>query len=337
MTKRIRPLQQVTMTDIAKRVGVSQMTVSRVFSGRESSVAPKTVEKIKTTAKQMGYIHNNIARTLVGGDSSRMIAAIIPSMESRVFNDVLSGINKCAAAHDVGVVFGVTEYNIYTEEKLVADLLSWRPKGIIITGVEHTENTVNMIARNNVACVEIMDTDAPPIHSAIGISHSKSGQIMAHHLASQGYTRIAYIGGDNFMDYRGKKRQSGFVETLAEYGIECVSFIKQNTTSETMFGRIMTKSLLEQHPKIQAIFYYNDVLATGGMYHCLTHGIKIPDDLALAGFTNLPSVQALPYRLTTIQTPRYDMGYQSAKYVLTDPNSKIIKDMGLDLIVGETT
>ena len=67
MTKRIRPLQQVTMTDIAKRVGVSQMTVSRVFSGRESSVAPKTVEKIKTTAKQMGYIHNNIARTLVGG------------------------------------------------------------------------------------------------------------------------------------------------------------------------------------------------------------------------------------------------------------------------------
>ena len=104
-------------------------------------------------------------------------------------------------------------------------------------------------------------------------------------------------------------------------------------------GLKMTAELLARPDKPDAIYYANDDLAAGGLMHCITNNIKIPDQLALAGFNGLPFLAAFPIQLTTICTPRYEMGWQAGKYLVSASSELSVQqsiDVGFELIEGDT-
>ncbi len=336
MTNRnVRP----TMDDVANKAGVSQMTVSRVLNGK-GYISEGVRNRVNTAAAEIGYVQNRLARGL-RSQKTPLIAVVLPTLGNSVFTDVLSGITDALTKEGCRPVFGVTEYSEDKEDALVRDLLSWRPSGIVLAGLEHSDVTRQAVAAAGVRVAEIMDIDGEPISVAFGLSQTAAGQATAKHMLAKGHRRFVYAGSQSGRDLRAGKRLEGFRQTMREAGATLLSEDISAKPSSMLEGRRMTAEILSRPDRPDAIYYSNDDLATGGIMHCLSSGMRMPEDIALAGFNGLPFLDALPVRLTTIETPRYEMGKAAGKFLstpnsdLSDDSPKVI-DLGFDLIEGQT-
>lgn len=328
---------QPTMHDVARIAGVSQMTVSRVMRG--SGYISKNVKKeVVRAARDIGYVHNRLAGGNANYDNP-IVGVVVPTLQNRVFTEVLSGINATLDESGLRPVFGVSEYSLETEEDLVFDLLSWRPRGLILPGLEHTDQLRKIATQTGVRVAEIMDIDGDPISTSFGFSHAKVGTEMAVHMIERGYRRFGYIGSLGELDLRAEKRFQAFVQVIREAGGTLHSIEKTEDASSMEMGRLMTSRMLRRPDKPQAIYYANDDLAAGGLMHCLADGLSVPDDVALAGFNGLGFLSALPKRITTTVTPRYDIGAAAANWLLQTPEQEMTSTVELPvaLTVGETT
>lgn len=328
-----------TMEDVADKAGVSQMTVSRVMNSK-GYISQDVRDRVTSAADEIGYVQNRLARGL-RSEKTPLIAVVLPTLGNSVFNDVLSGITDALTDEGCRPVFGVTEYSQAKEDALVRDLLSWRPSGIILAGLEHSDVTRKAIAAADVRVAEIMDIDGMPMSVAIGLSQTAAGVATAKHMLAKGHRRFVYAGSHSGRDLRAAKRLEGFRQTLREAGATLLSEDISDKPSSMVEGRRMTFDILSRPDRPDAIYYSNDDLATGGMMHCLSEGIQMPDDIALAGFNGLPFLDALPVRLTTIETPRYEMGKQ-AGLLIAQPSDNHSEssvravDLGFKLSAGQT-
>lgn len=329
---------QTTMTDVARHAGVSQMTVSRVMRGH-GYVSDDIRQRVMNAANTIGYVHNRLAGAASGYDNA-LVGVILPTLQNRVFTEVMSGINETLEKVGIRPVFGVTEYLADAEEKIAMDLLKWRPSGLIMTGLEHSDHFRSMIEKTGVRTVEIMDVDGEPVSDCVGFSHTAVGTQMAQHLLARGHRAVAYVASLDGRDLRAAKRFDAFAKTLAEGGGQLVEHCLTEGPSSMPAGQQVTRDLLAKHRHLDAIYFSNDDLAAGGMLHCLAEGINVPHDLALAGFNGLGFLDAFPMRLTTTQTPRFQIGVEAAKLIAnpaiahSEPRAV---DLGCVLVEGETT
>lgn len=327
------------MDDVADRAGVSQMTVSRVMSGK-GYISSKVRDQVHAAAAEIGYVQNRLARGLRSEQSS-LIAVVLPTLGNTVFTEVLRGITDALTAQSYRPVFGLSEYSESREYELVRDLLSWRPAGIVLAGLEHSDATRQAIEASGVRVAEVMDIDGAPISTAFGMSQRAAGQVTARHMLDKGHRRFVYAGSQNRSDLRAGKRLEGFRQTVREAGGTMVSELISTLPSSMVEGRQMTAEILSSNADADAIYYSNDDLATGGIMHCLAEGISIPDDIAMAGFNGLPYLDALPIQLTTIKTPRYDIGLQAGQLLAMRDDAihtraPHLVDLGFELSVGQT-
>ena len=325
-----------TMHDVARRAGVSQMTVSRVLRG-EGYFSQEVKKRVADATAALGYIHNRLA-SVQRGMENPMVGVILPTLKNSVFIDVLTGINDTLAALNMRPVFGVSEYSESEEEKLVRDMLSWQPCGLILPGVEHSEGLRRAALQANLRVAEVMDAEGPAMAASYGISQRQVGVDMARHLLAQGHRRIAYLGSQGGADLRAAKRFVAFRDTLLAQGGTLVFERVADRPSSMRLGREMTEALLSGGQKCDAIYFANDDLAAGGLMHCLSRGMAVPEDIALAGFNGLPFLDALPRRITTTRTPRYEVGAAAARFVAGNeplPDGPVVFDT--ELIVGDTT
>lgn len=327
------------MDDVADRAGVSQMTVSRVMSGK-GYISTKVRDQVHAAAAEIGYVQNRLARGLRSEQSS-LIAVVLPTLGNTVFTEVLRGITDALTAQSFRPVFGLTEYSENREYELVRDLLSWRPAGIVLAGVEHSDQTRHAIEASGVRVAEVMDIDGAPISKAFGLSQKAAGQVTAQHMLDKDHRRFVYVGSQSGLDLRAGKRLEGFRQTVRKAGGTMVSEVISSLPSSMVEGRRMTAEILSGKDDIDAIYYSNDDLAAGGIMHCLAEGISIPNDIAMAGFNGLPYLDALPIQLTTIKTPRYDIGLQAGQFLATQgetnqSNTPQLVDVGFELSVGQT-
>jgi LacI family gluconate utilization system Gnt-I transcriptional repressor len=326
-----------TMGDVAKRAGVSQMTVSRVMS-QNGYVSNDVCKRVQAAAQEVGYLQNRLAHGL-RSEKTQLIAVVTPSLGNPVFTDTISAITDAVTAKGFRPIFGVTEYIQDKENELVRDLLTWRPFGIVLAGLEHSDDTRAAIKASGVRVAEIMDIDGVPMSLAFGFSHKKAGELTAKYMLERGHRRFAYIGSLGGLNIRAQKRLRGFVQTLKKAGAILISEDISPLSSSMVVGLKMTIEVLSRPDKPDAIYYANDDLASGGIMHCLVNNIKIPEELALAGFNGLPFLDAFPIQLTTIRTPRYQIGWQAGKFLVSADQESLeprSTDFGFEFIHGET-
>lgn len=327
------------MGDVAELAKVSQMTVSRVMR-KKGYVSNDIVERVHAASAELGYVHNRIAGGLAG-EKNALVGVILPTLRNRVFTEVLSGITEALTASGAQPVFGVSEYSLETEAKLVEDLLSWRPMGLILAGLEHAPSVRKMIEASGIRSAEIMDTDGEPISACFGFSQHDAGVDMAEHLLAKGYRKFGYVGCQTDLDVRAAKRQKGFLETLEKYGLTMSKQQLSDEPSSMVVGRVLTEEILGGGNQIEAIYYGNDDLASGGLMHCIASQISVPDDIALAGFNGLSFLQSMPLEVTTSRSPRFEIGFEAGLYVSGTQDdaekSPFIVDMGTTVVPGQTS
>ena len=307
------PPRTLTLRDVSEASGVSDMTVSRVLRGR-GDVSQATREKVLLAAKELGYVPNKIAGPLAS-QRVNLVAVIIPSMSNMVFPEVMMGINEVLGSTDLQPVVGITNYLPEEEEKVLYQMLSWRPSGVIIAGLEHTDASSKMLHAAGIPIVEIMDTDGSPVDCAVGISHRRAGRQMAQEIISAGYRKIGFLGTKMPLDHRARKRFEGFTEALAKSGIEISDQEFYSGGSALAKGRDMTIEILSRSPDLDFLYYSNDMIGAGGLLHLLGQGIDIPQNIGLAGFNGVELLEGLPMQLATMDACRSEIGRRAAEVI----------------------
>ncbi|WP_087211929.1 LacI family DNA-binding transcriptional regulator [Yoonia vestfoldensis] len=308
------PKRPLTLRDVSEASGVSEMTVSRVLRNK-GDVSAATRQKVQDAAKRLGYVPNKIAGALA---SSRvnLVAVIIPSLGNMVFPEVLAGISEVLEDTDLQPVVGVTDYLPEKEEKVLFEMLSWRPSGVIIAGLEHSEASRAMLRQAGIPVVEIMDTDGEPIDTCVGISHRRAGRKMAEEIIAAGYQKIGFMGTKMPLDHRARKRFEGFTRTLAKAGIEIADQEFYSGGSALAKGREMTAKMISRSPDLDFLYYSNDMIGAGGLLYLLEQGVAIPDQIGIAAFNGVELLDGLPRQLATMDACRREIGVKAAQIIV---------------------
>lgn len=316
MTRRNSRHQHLTLRDVSEASGVSEMTVSRVLRNR-GDVSEKTRAKVVEAARRLGYVPNKIAGALAS-NRVNLVAVIVPSLSNLVFPEVMAGVDEVLADTPLQPVIGTTNYDPAKEEKTLFEMLSWRPSGVIIAGLEHTEASRAMLANCGVPVVEVMDVDGEPIDAAVGISHWRAGFQVGTEIAARGYKRVGVLGTKVDGDHRARKRIEGLERALAENGLSIADQMAYSGWSGFAKGREMTKAMLDRTPDLDFLFYTNDLTGAGGLLYALEQGIVVGEDLGLAGFNAFSLLDGLPRQLATVDSRRREAGQIAARIVAGD-------------------
>ncbi len=307
------PKRPLTLRDVSEASGVSEMTVSRVLRGL-GDVSESTRARVQEAATRLGYVPNRIAGALA---SSRvnLVAVVIPSLGNMVFPEVLSGISEGLAETGLQPVVGFTEYRLEREEKVLFEMLSWRPSGVIVAGLEHSAASRVMLERAGVPVVEIMDVDGPAVDAVVGISHRRAGREMAEAILRSGYRHVGVLGTKMPLDFRASKRLEGFRARLAEAGVNIEDQEFYEGGSALLKGREMTEAIMNRSPDLDFLYYSNDMIGAGGLLWLLERGVAIPDRMGLAGFNRIELLDGLPHRLATMDAGRREIGRCAADII----------------------
>ena len=309
--KKNRPL---TLRDVSEASGVSEMTVSRVLRNR-GDVSQKTRERVLEAAQELGYVPNKIAGSLAS-NRVNLVSVVIPSLSNLVFPRVLTGISEALEDTPLQPVIGVTDYKPEKEESVLYEMLSWRPSGVILAGLEHSEASRAMLRASGIPVVEIMDVDGKAVDSVVGISHRRAGREIARRIIKNGYRRIAFLGTKMPLDHRARKRFEGFTEVLAREGLETEATAFYDEGSSLTKGREMTQKILEEAPNLDFLYFSNDLIGAGGLLYCLEQGIDVPGRIGMAGFNAIDLIDGLPKKLATIDACRYEIGQKAAEIIV---------------------
>lgn len=306
----VPPRRPLTLRDVSEASGVSEMTVSRVLRNR-GDVSQTTRERVLQAARALGYVPNKIAGALAS-QRVNLVGVIIPSLSNMVFPEVLTGVSDGLEDTGLQPVVGVTNYQPEREEAVLYEMLSWRPAGIILAGLEHSPASRAMLQASGLPVVEIMDIDGPAVDSAVGISHRRAGRQMAEAILAAGYRHIAFLGTQMPNDHRARKRLEGFEQALARAGVALADREFYSGGSALLKGREMTEAVLTRSPEVDFLYFSNDMIGAGGLLYCLEQGLDVPGRIGLAGFNGVELLDGLPRRLATMDACRLEIGRKAA-------------------------
>jgi LacI family transcriptional regulator, gluconate utilization system Gnt-I transcriptional repressor len=333
-TRRPRATGRVTLGDVAAAAGVSPITVSRALRG-ERSVAAELVARVQAAARQLGYVPDPAARALASARSSN-VAVLIPLLTNTLFVDLLEAVHRTLLPAGFQTLIGVTHYDADEEEQLLHSYMAHRPAGLLVTGFDRTEASRQLIAASGVPCVHVMETtQAPGVHS-VGFSQAAAGHAITAHLLARGRKRIAFAAAQ--LDPRVMQRAEGYRRCLREAGLydPKLELLNPDRSSIALGGQLF-EQVLAARPDVDAIFFCNDDLAQGGLLAALRLGVKVPQRVAVAGFNDLAGSDQMLPPLTTVHTPRTEIGEEAARMLLSlmrrEPVAQGCVDVGYRLVV----
>jgi LacI family gluconate utilization system Gnt-I transcriptional repressor len=335
---RSRATGRVTLADVASVAGVSPITVSRALRG-ERAVDPELVVRVKAAADRLGYVPDPAARALASRHSTH-VALLIPMLSNALFVDLLDGVQRTLRGAGFQTLVGITHYDVAEEELLLREQLQHRPAGLLVTGLDRSDATRALIAGSGVPCVHLMETtDLPGVHS-VGLSQADAASAMTRHLLDRGHRRIAFAAAQ--LDARTLQRLAGWRRTMQAAGLHDTTLEWQNPAPSSLaLGGAMFQQIVAQQPQVQAIFFCNDDLAQGALLAALRMGLPVPQRVAVAGFNDLTGSDQMLPPLTTVRTPRAEIGIAAARMLLGLMRGEAPEvpslDLGYTLVVRDST
>jgi LacI family gluconate utilization system Gnt-I transcriptional repressor len=312
-TTRSRATGRITLADVAHAAGVSPITVSRALRG-ERAVDPDLIARVQAAVSKLGYLPNPAARALASGVGSH-VAVLIPMLSNALFVDLLEAIQRTLRLGGYQTLIGVTHYDPAEEETLLREQLLHRPAGLLVTGLERNDTTRALMAQSGVPCVHLMEASGAPGVYSVGFSQTDAGEELTRHLLERGYRRIAFAGAQ--LDPRTLQRLEGWRKALrAVDRYEATLEWLNPAPSSISLGARMFEQIMGQQPPVDAIFFCNDDLAQGALLAALRLGIAVPGRVAVAGFNDLTGSDQMLPPLTTVRTPRSEIGNAAASMLL---------------------
>lgn len=313
--------KKATIHDIARILNIDSSTVSRALNN-SSRVTPKTKEKVLAVAQELGYQRNQLASSL-RKNKTNTIGVIVPRVSRHFFSSAIAGIEETAYEAGYKVIICQTLEQLDRERDIIETLLAYSIDGLIISVSMETRDYDHLatLKKRKIPHVFFDRHCDIPQNSNVLIDDFQAGYNATQHLISNGYRSIAHFSGPLEMEIY-KNRLSGYQSALRDnhipYNEELL--IQSKLMLEDGIGNIKKVLSLPHH--VDGIFTANDLAAIGAIQYLKQQKIKIPEEMAIVGFNNMPMSSIIEPSLTTINQPGAEMGKTAAHLLLSQINQK---------------
>lgn len=312
-------MTKVTSSDVAKRAGVSQSAVSRVFSGASASKA--TQDKVRQAAEELGYRPNVLARSLITG-RSRIIGLVVAYLENPFYPDVLERMSKALQAEGYHTLIFMASWTSDVD-RVLEELLDYQVDGIIAASVALSDGLIDRCRGAGIPIVLFNRGQEEGGLTQVTCANRAAGAGVARHLMASGHESIAHISGwEGSMT--GRDRAAGFTEALREAGRDC-----RVLPGDYDRAKAAEAACTLVDDGADAIFVGNDHMAFG-VIDALRHerGLAVGTDISVVGFDDVPMAAWPSYDLTTWRQPSGQMVSAAVERMLA-----LIEDNGTQMRV----
>lgn len=319
--------KNVTATDVAKIAGVSQSTVSRVFTPG-AKVSKKKREVVLRVSEELGYKPNALARSLTT-NRTNIIGVVMHNMKNPFYPEILERIYKEVRERGYQLLF-INLDNETLSAGEVSQLLEYKVGGVIITDILVSSSIESLFISNGIPVVLINRYTNDTKYSVVCCDNYHGGQKIGEYLTEKGHGNVAFISGP-INTSTSIDRERGFREAiLKSKNVKMVSEIGQYTYQS---GYDITLKLLNnQYPPLDAIFCANDIMALGSVDAAKKFGLNVPRDISIVGFDDISQSNWPSYSLTTWKQPAdemvsyaIDLIFKIINEEITNPVFKLMK------------
>ena len=338
-------MRETTLKEIANRLGISITTVSKALKNYPD-VSDKTKKAVIALAEELNYMPNSFAVNLRTKES-KTIGLIIPEVVHHFFSNVINGIIAEAEKNGYLVIILQSNESLELEKKQVALLINKRVDGIIMSLSNESNNDFHIkeIVNRGIPFVQFDKISKLVKSSKVIINDQKAAMEAVQHLIDMGCKKIAHIRGpenpqnaiDRFIGYKKALEKNGIA-----YDSKLVYTCKNVTFEE---GLEFAKQITDDHDDVDGIFVITDLVAVGVLAYFNEKKIKVPDQIAVIGFSNWFMSQVITPKLSTIDQPSYEMGVEAISILLEEikcnKENKVfeprIVELGTNVIVRESS
>lgn len=293
-------MARVTASDVARAAGVSQPTVSRVFS-RAASVDPEKARRVRAVAQELGYIPNLVARSLNSGSSFR-IGIVLAYLKNGFFSEALHRLSKTLNAQGYSVTVYFAANSADEVDGIVNDLLADQVDGIILASISVSNTLVARVQKSGIPCVLFNRGQAAPNASMVTASNVAGARLATEALIAAGHRRIAHIAGWQEAQ-NGIDRRRGFLDAMAAAGLTPFACVDCHFRREVAMDETR-KMFANGAAGPDALFVANDHMAFGVLEVLREDlGLSVPDTVSVIGYDDAPMARWKTFDLTTVRQP----------------------------------
>lgn len=306
---------EVTIHDVARGANVSIATVSRVLNG-QNRVSDATKAKVTETAARLGYIPHSGARSLIKRET-RTIGVLLPDIFGEFFSELIRGLDRVTRQHDYSLLVTCS----HGESRSAAAMLKamhGKVDGMIVlsSDIELQLDLRRMLRRTPVVFLNQLPGPEAADYESISMDNFGGALAMTRYLIGLGHERIAFLRGpEGNLDAR--HRLEGYREAMAALGHEPLAELEVPGDFSEEAGFRSVGRILHLEPRPTAIFAGNDDMAIGALRALKEAGVRVPEEISLAGFDDIPIIRHLTPPLTSIRTPISELGGKAAERLLS--------------------
>jgi DNA-binding LacI/PurR family transcriptional regulator len=321
------------MKDVAEHARVSISTVSYVLNN-SGPVATDRRERVLDAVRVLEYSPNESARSLKRRSAST-IGLVVPELTNQFFAQIAEGVQKAASARDVLVVLCVPDATDRPESEHARLLRGQRLDGVVyLSGTGSMPTSILELSRSGP--LVLVDEQIPGFDLPSVVCDSRKGaREVARHVMQQGHRRVAVIGGPSAM-WTAQQRLAGYREAVAAAGLDPDELPVYVGDYRQASGTALAAEALERADRPTALLCANDLMAIGALEYCKAVGIRVPEDLSIVGFDDLPLSALITPRLTTVRQPAHEMGFRAVT-ALFDLIEERPDSAALGLLAAEVT
>jgi LacI family transcriptional regulator len=306
----------VRMKDIAKDLGLSVVTISKVLRNHPD-IAEETRERVLRRVKELDYQPNLMARSLVTGRSF-LIGLVVPDLMHPFFAEVAKSLSATVGGRGYSLIISSSEENPELEAREIQQLTARQLDALVIASAGVDPASFERLNRNGMPYILIDREITGLAANFVGVNDEAIGRLATEHLIDQGCRRIAHLrGGDNST---GSSRLEGYRKALRQHRLPCTDelIVTQSSvdTDSVRMGAEAMRSLLQRRERPDGVFAYNDPLAIGAMNAILDAGLRIPEDIAVIGSGNLHYDSSLRVPLSSIDQHSSIIGERTGEILL---------------------
>ncbi len=304
--------RHISLKDLAQEIGVSISTVSRALNNHPD-ISPEVTRKIQKLAVEMNYTPNPLAMGLLK-QATRMIGVIVPDLVTHFYSSIISGIEQVAEERGYYILIASSNETLQKEIKAVENLLKTRVEGLIVCLSQETKNYEHFdrLIKNDIPLVFFDRVCRVGEVSSVVVDNVDAAQKITKHFFKNGFHRIAYIAGPDHLII-SQERTQGYLSGLKSCGLDFHPELLVKCNMSAKDATKATARLLDLPERPDAIFGINDTVAFAAMKEIKSRGLRIPEDIALVGFTDEFHSTVVEPALTSIMHPTFEIGQEAAR------------------------
>src|SRR5581483_9184928 len=298
-----------TIQDVAKRAGVSIATVSRVLNGT-AYVNEEVTARVREAVKDLQYQPSRAARAL-RANRTAIIGLLISDIQNPFFTTLIRGVEDVAQRMGYSVILCNSDENPGKQRQYIEVLCAERVAGAIVVPTSEQPRELRLFREHDIPIVSVDRRVKDSSIDAVLVDNARGAYEAVMHLITNGYHRIGVITGPTSTT-TGRERLEGYRKALRDAGIVHDHELERIGSFREQSGRQFAKELLDLQPPVEALFVTNNLMTLGALDAIHTRNLRIPDDIAIVGFDEMPWAALSAISLTTVTQPVYELGSTAA-------------------------